>query len=105
MLSDNKRAISSVQLLDLLEMYFTKFCQLPACLYNYCTACFRRRCLSQLRMQLQIKYFLILLNQSLTQGKAREVSVSLIHFIDRQNYPASTLEIRQSLYLQSKSMF
>ena len=68
MLSDNKRAISSVQLLDLLEMYFTKFCQLPACLYNYCTACFRQRCLSQLRMQLQIKYFLILLNQSLTQG-------------------------------------
>ena len=39
MLSDNKRAISSVQLLDLLELYFTNFCQLPAGLNTYYTAC------------------------------------------------------------------
>ena len=38
MLSDNKRAISSVQLLDLLELYFTNFCQLTPSQYNYYTA-------------------------------------------------------------------
>ena len=38
MLSDNERAISSVQLLDLLELYFTNFCQLTPSQYNYYTA-------------------------------------------------------------------
>ena len=38
MLSDNEWAISSVELLDLLKLYFTNFCQLAPDQYNYHTA-------------------------------------------------------------------
>ena len=37
MLSDNEWAISSVELLDLLKLYFANFCQLKPSRYNYYT--------------------------------------------------------------------